>query len=232
MKQLYRSLAVAALVSLTALALAVPPLAPYNLNSGGTFMLPQGWQVTEDEFSVIAYENPNDPDAAILGIFAFIQPGGTTLTPQQVAVGMLDALELEANGISAQGVYETMQNGALYQLHQLYDGSNVGYLSSYSYTDGASGAIYYLLFSALESSFVDLGGPALPLVAFTGLDASALNYDTNVQVPATQEFNNIEVTAENYEMLSQISAMMHDTTMKTLYNFDTGWCYAGEPGCF
>jgi len=35
-----------------------------------------------------------------------------------------------------------------------------------------------------------------------------------------------------YQRASQILRMGHETSMKILYNMDSGWCYRGESGCY
>ncbi|MCA9835876.1 MAG: hypothetical protein KC422_03140 [Trueperaceae bacterium] len=243
-------------ICLPGLAFAQVALVPYEV-AGLTFKLPANWQVQSDDYSVIAYENPNDEDAALLGLFAFVSQGGTNTSAEQVADSMLESFDLTSQGFYSQLMDENTQQGALYRLYQLYDAENVGYLSTYTYVDAQSGAIYYLFYSALQDNFVAYGGPALPLVAFVGMDESLLEYTgaTSPQ-PLTDPYAGSEscedqaANASNqqeanlvykqcvqdrqaaYEVMSQISAMSHETMMKTIYNLDTGWCYSGEAGCY
>ncbi|GAB4178260.1 MAG: hypothetical protein Kow0020_14310 [Wenzhouxiangellaceae bacterium] len=37
---------------------------------------------------------------------------------------------------------------------------------------------------------------------------------------------------QSFQIASQISRMSHETTMKILYNSDSGWCYSGEADCY
>ncbi len=36
---------------------------------------------------------------------------------------------------------------------------------------------------------------------------------------------------QSLQVMRNISRMQHETTMKILYNMDSGWCYSGESGC-
>ncbi len=243
------------LLTLISLSFAQTPLVPTEV-AGLTFKLPPNWQIQSDDYSIIAYENPSDEDAALLGLFAFISQGGTNATAEQIADSVLGSFDLQSQGITAQLMDENSQNGALYRLYQLVENDSFGYLSSYTYVDGQTGGIYYLFFSALQNSFVSYGGPALPLVAFAGLDEGLLTYsDASSETPITenvptesceqqaaaasnqQEANLlyqqcVQDRQASYEIMSQISAMSHETMMKTIYNLDSGWCYSGETGCY
>jgi hypothetical protein len=243
------------LLTLISLSFAQTPLVPTEV-AGLTFKLPANWQIQSDEYSIIAYENPTDEDAALLGLFAFISQAATSTTAEQVADSVLESFDLQSQGIAAQLMDENSQNGALYRLYQLVEDENFGYLSSYTYVDGQTGSIYYLFYSAVQDSFVAYGGPALPLVAFAGMDESLLEYSAAASTPnidpnvastscedQVAETNNpqeatllyqqcIQDRQASFEVMSQISAMSHETMMKTIYNLDSGWCYSGETGCY
>lgn len=234
-------------------AFAAPPLVPYHI-ANSQFLLPENWQIQSNDYSIIAYENPNDTDAAILGLLAFVAQAGMTASAEQIADSVLEGFALESQGIRAELLDSNSQNTALYRLYRLISEETFGYLSSYSYVDSASGSIYYLFFTALQDSFVAYGGPALPLVAFAGMDKSLLEYSENTSTPveASSFAESCETKASSatsqaealliyqecaqdmqraYALMSQISAMSHETSMKIIYNMGGGWCYAGESGC-
>ena len=160
-------------------------------------------------------------------------------SPRQVADTVLAQLDLPTQGIVATLIEERDQNGALYRLHRLQEGRKPGYLASYTYTDARSGAIVHLFFSALEQRFIELGGPVLPLVAFAGLPVASIEQvkqsvharrSRRCSVPQPAGYSAADEAAA-YALASQISRMSHETSMKILYNMDSGWCYRGESDC-
>lgn len=40
------------------------------------------------------------------------------------------------------------------------------------------------------------------------------------------------VDLQSLQMMSDISRMQHETSMKIIHNMDSGWCYLGEAGCY
>ena len=240
---------------LISLSLAQTTLVPTEV-AGLNLNLPANWHIQSDEYSIIVSENPNDPDAALLGLFAFLSQEATSASAEQIADSMLEGFDLASQGIYTQLMDENAQQAALYRLYQLYDAEDVGYLSTYTYVDSQSGGIYYLFYSALQDSFLAYGGPALPLVAFAGMDSSILESTGTAPAPSP-DFDAVAASCEekaaaastqqeaqllyqqcvqdrqaSFEIMSRIYAMSHETMMKTIYNLDTGWCYSGETGCY
>lgn len=157
--------------------------------AGSTMQLPRGWQRQQDDYSLILTESPESARSAVLALFALAAPPGSAVTPEQLADAILEQLDLARHGIEAERVEQRAQGAALYRLHRLRIASDVGYLASYSFTDAASGALIHLFFSALESRFVELGGPVLPLVVFGGMDSGAIEavkHDAARSTPAPQ----------------------------------------------
>ncbi|MDR9402341.1 MAG: hypothetical protein RI580_02780 [Halothece sp. Uz-M2-17] len=221
-------------------AQAVPNFASRNIQ-GLNVNVPQGWQVESDHYSIQLFADPSNEDAPTMGLIAATANQSMTITPAQVSAMVIQQIQAAAPTTQMQLVDQNDNGTALYQLHQLTEGSNIGYMSSYTYTDQGSGSMVYVFFTALAQDFVNLGGPALPLVAFGGLQPQAV---ANIQQQVTQnpasyqnninqdQYSNLQVTPQNYEMLSQISAMSHETSMKILHNIGGGWCYRGEPNCY
>ncbi len=238
-----------ALLVLATLVLAISPLpsaaapAPVlrfdRVEVAGTPMqLPRGWSRQQDEYGLIVTENRNDDDSPVLALIGVQGQPGQYVAARQVADTVLAQLDLPKQGIVATLIEERDQNGALYRLHQLQEGRKPGYLASYTYTDARSGAIVHLFFSALEHRFIELGGPVLPLVAFAGLPVSSIEQvkqSVHAPAPAMQRAAPAGYSAAdeaaNYALASQISRMSHETSMKILYNMDSGWCYRGESDC-
>ncbi|HWT15047.1 MAG TPA: hypothetical protein VN581_04620 [Patescibacteria group bacterium] len=208
--------------------------------AGAPMQLPKGWTRQQDDYGLILSES-NDDDSPVLALIGVQGQPGQYMAPRQVADTVLAQLDLPTQGIVATLIEERDQNGALYRLHQLQEWHKPGYLASYTYTDVRSGAIVHLFFSALEQRFIELGGPMLPLIAFAGMPAAALdqlqrdvqaraampvsgNGDGNAAARAADE-------AAAYALASRISAISHETHMKILYNMDSGWCYRGESDC-
>lgn len=221
-------------------AQAVPDFTPNNIQ-GLSVNVPQGWQVQSDTYSIQLFADPSNDDAATMGLIAATANQAVTITPSQVSAMVIQQIQAAAPNTQMQLVDQNNNGSALYQLYQIIEGSNLGYMSSYTYTDQSSGSMVYVFFAALAQDFIKLGGPALPLVAFGGLQPQAVaNIQQQVlQNPASYQntFNqnqdsNVQVTPQNYEMLSQISAMSHQTSMKILHNIGGGWCYQGEPDCY
>jgi len=78
----------------------------------------------------------------------------------------------------------------------------------------------------------------LPLVAFAGLPVATIEQvkqSVHAPAPATQRSAPAGYSAADeaaaYALASQISRMSHETSMKILYNMDSGWCYRGESDC-
>lgn len=205
--------------------------------SGAPMQLPKGWTRQQDDYGLILSESGDD-DAPVLALIGVQGQPGQYVAPRQVADTVLAQLDLPKQGIVATLIEERDQNGALYRLHQLQEGRKPGYLASYTYTDARSGAIVHLFFSALEQRFIELGGPVLPLVAFAGLPVATIEQvKQSVQAPAPAMQRAAPAgysaadEAANYALASQISRMSHETSMKILYNMDSGWCYRGESDC-
>lgn len=184
--------------------------------------VPNGWTLTSDEYSIQLLANPNDDDAPILGMVAAAISANLNPTPRQLSQQVLAGIQKESQSLTIQLVDERESPQALYQLHQLAENGEIGYLSSFSFFDRSSGTIIYVFFAALEEEFASLGGPALPLVAFGGMAPSS------VRTMQQQARASVPIPTD---IASQISAMSHETTMKILYNMDSGWCYQGESGC-
>lgn len=168
---------------------AAPPVFDRVDVAGSTMQLPRSWQRQQDDYSLILTESPDSERSAVLALFALTAQPGTVVTPEQLADGILEQLDLTRHGIEAERVEQRAQGAALYRLHRLRVADDVGYLASYSFTDAASGALIHLFFSALESRFVELGGPVLPLVVFGGMEAGAieaLKRDAAKSAPAPQ----------------------------------------------
>jgi hypothetical protein len=206
----------------------------------GTIMqLPVGWQRQQDDYGLILTENRNDEDSPVLALIGVQGQPGQQVAPRQIADTVLAQLDPAAQGIVATLVEERDQNGALYRLYRLQEGPKWGYLVSYTYSDANSGAIVHLFFSALEQRFVELGGPVLPLVVFAGLapatiDQVARNARASgpvAQANAAAGHSSPSDEAAAYALASRISQMSHETSMKILYNSDSGWCYRGESDC-
>lgn len=162
-----------------------------QVNIGGsTMQLPRGWQRQQDDYSLILTESPDNQRSALLALFALAAQSGAAVTPEQLADAVLAQFDLARHGIEAERVEQRAQGKALYRLHRLRVGKDVGYLASYSFTDSASGALIHMFFSALESRFVELGGPVLPLVVFGGMDVSAIEAikrDATAAAPAPRQ---------------------------------------------
>lgn len=237
-----RSLCTLFLYLTTLFAAAAPAVAaPLRFErveiAGAPMQLPQGWTRQQDDYGLILSESGDD-DAPVLALIGVQGQPGQYVAPRQVADTVLAQLDLAKQGIVATLIEERDQNGALYRLHQLQEGRKPGYLASYTYTDARSGAIVHLFFSALEQRFIELGGPVLPLVAFAGLPVATIEQvKQSVQAPAPAMQRAAPAgysaadEAANYALASQISRMSHETSMKILYNMDSGWCYRGESDC-
>lgn len=206
----------------------------------GTMMqLPVGWQRQQDDYGLILTENRNDEDSPVLALIGVQGQPGQQVAPRQIADTALAQLDPAAQGIVATLIEERDQNGALYRLHRLQEGPKSGYLVSYTYSDANSGAIVHLFFSALERRFIELGGPVLPLVVFAGLpqtmieqierDADASSLVAQARSAVSPPGSGHDEAA--YALASRISRMSHETSMKILYNSDSGWCYRGESDC-
>lgn len=205
--------------------------------AGTPMQLPKGWTRQQDDYGLILSESSDD-DAPVLALIGVQGQPGQYVAARQVADTVLAQLDLPTQGIVATLVEERDQNGALYRLHQLQEGRKPGYLASYTYTDARSGAIVHLFFSALEQRFIELGGPVLPLVAFAGLPVASIEQvkqSVHAPAPAMQRSAAAGYSAADeaaaYALASQISRMSHETSMKILYNTDSGWCYRGESDC-
>ena len=237
-----RSLCTLFLYLTTLFAAAAPAVAaPLRFErveiAGAPMQLPQGWTRQQDDYGLILSESGDD-DAPVLALIGVQGQPGQYVAPRQVADTVLAQLDLAKQGIVATLIEERDQNGALYRLHQLQEGRKPGYLASYTYTDARSGAIVHLFFSALEQRFIELGGPVLPLVAFAGLPVATIEQvkqSVHAPAPAMQRAAPAGYSAAdeaaNYALASQISRMSHETSMKILYNMDSGWCYRGESDC-
>lgn len=237
-----RSLCTLFLYLTTLFAAAAPAVAaPLRFErveiAGAPMQLPQGWTRQQDDYGLILSESGDD-DAPVLALIGVQGQPGQYVAPRQVADTVLAQLDLAKQGIVATLIEERDQNGALYRLHQLQEGRKPGYLASYTYTDARSGAIVHLFFSALEQRFIELGGPVLPLVACAGLPVATIEQvKQSVQAPAPAMQRAAPAgysaadEAANYALASQISRMSHETSMKILYNMDSGWCYRGESDC-
>lgn len=203
------------------IAQAIPNFTTQSIQ-GVNVQVPKGWISKSDEYSIQLLADPNNEDAPFMGMMAATISAGVSVTPRQLAEQMIIGIQQESQDIAIQLVGERESPQALYQLHQIVENEEVAYLSSFSFFDRSSGAIVYIFFAALEEEFASLGGPALPLVAFGGMAPSS------VQTIQQQAQTSVSIPTD---LASQISAMSHETTMKILYNMDSGWCYQGESGC-
>jgi hypothetical protein len=237
-----RSLCTLFLYLTTLFAAAAPAVAaPLRFErveiAGAPMQLPKCWIRQQDDYGLILSESGDD-DAPVLALIGVQGQPGQHVAARQVADTVLAQLDLPKQGIVATLIEERDQNGALYRLHQLQEGRKPGYLASYTYTDARSGAIVHLFFSALERRFIELGGPVLPLVAFAGLPVATIEQvkqSVHAPAPVMQRAAPAGYSAAdeaaNYALASQISRMSHETSMKILYNMDSGWCYRGESDC-
>jgi hypothetical protein len=146
--------------------------------------LPQGWQRQQDDYSLVLTEDPGDPDSAVAALFALRFAPGQTPDAARVADDVLTQLDLGANGIVAHLVDSRHDPAALYRLYRLDKRGRSGYLVSYTRTDPAASAVVHLLFSALDQRFVELGGPAFPLVVYAGMDPGLLQTLQRNSAPA------------------------------------------------
>lgn len=142
--------------------------------AGATMQLPKGWQRQQDDSSLVLTENPADPDSPVLALIAVQWMPGQTPSAAAVADTILGNLDLKSQGIRAQLIDQRSDQGALYRLHRLEKQGRPGYLVGYTHTDTQQGTVVHMLFSAMEARFVELGGPALPLVVYAGMDAKRL----------------------------------------------------------
>jgi hypothetical protein len=234
------TLMLAALIAFTSLATSaagLPRFAPETI-AGTTMNLPRGWQRQQDEASLVLTRDAGDEDSPALALFAVRIDPARSPSPAALADAVLAQLDLPSQGVQAVLAEERVQQGALYRLHRLDESGQYGYLASYTHVDRAQGTLVHMMFSALDRDFVDLGGPLLPLVVYAGVDPAVLASppQSRPQAPAangcTASWACVEgMSAEEIALASQISRMSHETSMKILYNMDSGWCYSGEAGC-
>lgn len=210
--------------------LAIPEFRQQQIQ-GVNVQVPQGWQSQSDEYSIILSENPQDEDAAVIGLIAATANQQVEITPRQVSEAIITQIQQSEPTVQIRLIDERDNNQALYQLYQVIEGNQTAYLSSYAYTDSASGSLVYLYFVALEQDFIEMGGPGVPLVVFAGIPPEAL-VAIQEEVEQNNSWSDLEATAEYYETLSRISAMSHETSMKILHNIGGGWCYSYEPDCY
>ncbi len=156
-----------------AIARGIPHFEPVTIG-GSPMNLPRGWERRNDDASLILTENPSDEASAMLMLIAVQATPGRTPTTKGFADQVLMHLGLEAAGIRAEQIEERANSTALYRLHRLEVSGHMGYLASYTNVDSRNGVVVHMAFSALDARFVELGGPALPLVVFAGLDPATL----------------------------------------------------------
>ncbi|MCU0753524.1 MAG: hypothetical protein MUE46_00160 [Xanthomonadales bacterium] len=154
-------------------AAGIPRFDPVTI-AGTSMQLPRGWQRQQDDSSLVLTENPADPESPVLALIAVQAVPGQTPSAATVADTILGNLDLPAQGIRAELIDQRSDQGALYRLHRLDKQGQPGYLVGYTHTDPRQGTVVHMLFSAMEARFVALGGPALPLVVYAGMDPKRL----------------------------------------------------------
>lgn len=201
---------------------------------GQTMHLPRGWSRQQDDASMVLTKDPADSASPVLALFAVQADPAQAPAPAALADAVLGQLNLAAQGLQPLLLEQRSEDGALYRLHRLDGPAQDGYLSSYTHVNRSSGALVHMLYSARDFEFVALGGPALPLVVFAGVDPAALHALAHAPVASRCDDSWAcaeNLTADELALASRISQMSHESSMKLIYNLDSGWCYRGESDC-
>ncbi|MGE0726005.1 MAG: hypothetical protein AB7O45_16640 [Alphaproteobacteria bacterium] len=191
--------------------------------SGQKVWLPRGWKVTArrsgDDQTILAHGGNAGPGAPVLGMITVAKPAGAPLrTWSNSIVRQL----LEGQATETRVIEETELPNGLLQLHRIDGTATVGNIATFAYIDPSRrGALVFLFFAAREDEFIAWNGAVLPLVAFGGIRAKAIDQLRPGPSARRNESGPQGTIAEMNRLVRQ----------QAVLKARGGWCVRGEAGC-